>query len=56
MWTSDEAADIRSIATREKPDIKTHAIPHGLQLEKGPAAIVAYLVEIVPVLLNNMHV
>jgi hypothetical protein len=48
MWSSEEAAEIRAIATQAKPGIKTHAIPQGLQVEKGPDAIVAYLVEIVP--------
>jgi hypothetical protein len=56
MWTSEEVADIEAVAMRENPSIKTHAIPHGLQLEQGPDAIVAYLVRIVPDLLDSMHV
>jgi hypothetical protein len=56
MWTPEEAADIEAIATRERPGIKIHAIPHGLQLEQGPDAIVAYLVRIVPGLLDSIHV
>jgi hypothetical protein len=55
MWTSEEAAKIRAIAEKERPDIKTHAIPQGLQAEKGPDAIVEYLVEIVPGLLDGIQ-
>jgi hypothetical protein len=53
MWTAEQAAEIQSIAKRVKPDIKTHAIPHGLQVEKGPDAIIEYLAENVPQLLDE---
>lgn len=53
MWTAEEAAEIQTTAKRVKPDIKTHAIPHGLQVERGPDAIVEYLVENVPRLLSE---
>lgn len=56
MWSPDEAAKIRSIARRERPGIGTHAIPQGLQVEKGPDAIVEYLVEVVPDLLDNLRI
>ena len=35
--------------------IKTHAIPQGLQVEKGPDAIVEYLLENVPLLLDSVQ-
>jgi hypothetical protein len=54
MWTSEEAANVRSIAENERPDIRTHAIPQGLQVEKGPDAIVEYLVEVIPGLLDGI--
>jgi len=53
MWTAEQAAEIQSIAKQIKPDIKTHAIPYGLQVEKGPDAIVEYLLEKVPPLLDS---
>ncbi|GAB1191906.1 hypothetical protein BDV32DRAFT_115677 [Aspergillus pseudonomiae] len=52
MWTDEQAQQIRSIARGIKPDIKTHAIPEGLQVERGPDAIVEYLCEKVPPLLD----
>lgn len=53
MWTSEEAAKIHAIARSVVPNIKLHAIPTGLQVERGPDAIVEYLVEKVPPLLNS---
>jgi hypothetical protein len=53
MWTAEEAEKIQSMARAIVPDIKTHAIPTGLQVEKGPDAIVEYLVEKVPGLLDS---
>jgi hypothetical protein len=54
MWSSAEAAMIRAVAEKEKPGIKTHAIPQGLQVEKGPDAVVEYLMEVVPSLLDSI--
>ncbi|KAL4943869.1 hypothetical protein BDV06DRAFT_210714 [Aspergillus oleicola] len=53
MWSAEQAAEIQSIARSIKPDIKLHAIPQGLQVERGPDAIVEYLVEKVPALLDQ---
>ncbi|KAI6780265.1 uncharacterized protein J7T54_003044 [Emericellopsis cladophorae] len=53
MWSEEEAAKIRSLAQSVVPDIKTHAIPQGLQVERGPEAVVEYLVEKVPALLDS---
>jgi hypothetical protein len=52
MWTAEQSATIFETARKIRPDIKTHAIPHGLQVERGPDAIVEYLVENVPKLLD----
>ncbi|KAL5336246.1 hypothetical protein BJX70DRAFT_285871 [Aspergillus crustosus] len=52
MWSPEEAQQIHSIAREIKPDIKLHAIPQGLQVERGPDAIVEYLIENVPGLLD----
>jgi hypothetical protein len=51
MWSAEESAKIQEIAHRILPDVKTHAIPHGLQVEKGPNAIVEHLKEQIPLLL-----
>lgn len=56
MWSPDEAAKIQELAVNEVPGIITHAIPQGLQVEKGPDAIVEYLVEVVPGLLDSKRV
>lgn len=53
MWTDEQAKQIHEIAKSIVPDIKLHAIPEGLQVKYGPDAIVDYLVEKVPVLLDS---
>ncbi|KAF6814665.1 hypothetical protein CSOJ01_03888 [Colletotrichum sojae] len=53
MWTAEEADQILSTARSIVPGIKTHAIPHGLQVERGPDAIVEHLLEKVPALLES---
>ncbi|KAJ5103862.1 hypothetical protein N7532_004391 [Penicillium argentinense] len=53
MWTDEEAKKIHDIARSVNPNIKLHAIPTGLQVERGPDAIVEYLVEKVPPLLES---
>jgi hypothetical protein len=52
MWTAEQAAEIHAIARSIRPDIKLHAIPAGLQVERGPDAVVEYLLENVPALLD----
>jgi hypothetical protein len=54
MWSSDEAAKIRAIAEKERPGIKTRAIPQGLQVERGPDAVVEYLLDVVPSMLDTI--
>lgn len=53
MWTDEEAQQIHATAREIRPDIKLHAIPTGLQVERGPDAIVEYLCEKVPPLLDS---
>jgi hypothetical protein len=45
MWTKEESDQIQAIAKETIPEIKTMAIPHGLQVDKGPDAIVEFLRE-----------
>jgi hypothetical protein len=54
MWTPEQAKEIREIAERERPGIKTHAIPQGLQVERGPDGVVEYLLENVPGVLESI--
>ncbi|TKW55996.1 hypothetical protein CTA1_11361 [Colletotrichum tanaceti] len=53
MWTAEEADQILTTARALRPGIKTHAIPHGLQVERGPDAIVEHLLVKVPELLEE---
>lgn len=53
MWTAEEANEIQEIAKSTKPGIKTMAIPHGLQIEKGPDAVVEFLKEQWPGLVDS---
>ena len=52
MWTPEESASIQQTAKDIVPGIKTHAIPQGLQVERGPDAVVEYLKEQIPSLLG----
>ncbi|KAI1027803.1 hypothetical protein LB503_011893 [Fusarium chuoi] len=52
MWTIEESTEMREIAKSIIPDIKTHAIPHGLQVNDGPDAIVEHLKQQIPLLLG----
>lgn len=54
MWTPEEAAQIQSVARECRPGIETYAIPQGLQVERGPDAIVEHLMEKVPSLLDGL--
>ena len=53
MWTSEQSREIETIARTIIPDIKFHAIPYGLQVAEGPEAIVGYLTDRVPTLLES---
>lgn len=53
MWSLEESNEIRRIAKRVVPHIKTYAIPQGLQVKKGPDAIVAHLIEQVPKIIEG---
>lgn len=53
MWTAEESEEIQRIARETVSGIKTMAIPHGLQVEKGPDAVVEYLKEKWPGLVDN---
>ncbi|KAI0372594.1 hypothetical protein BV20DRAFT_1014514 [Pilatotrama ljubarskyi] len=52
MWTPEQAQEIVDIARDTVPGIKTFSLPFGLQVEKGPDAVVEYIEEHLPQLLN----
>jgi len=52
MWTIEESTEMREIAKSIITDIKTYAIPHGLQVNEGPDAIVEHLKQQIPLLLG----
>ena len=45
MWTPEEAQQIIAIAKGVIPHLKTYSLPQGMQVEKGPDAIVEYIKE-----------
>jgi hypothetical protein len=51
MWTTDDVVEIQETAKSIKPNIKLYALPFGLQVEKGPDAVVDHLLEVIPRLL-----
>lgn len=53
MWTKEQSDGMIEIARRVKPDIKTHAIPHGLQVAGGPEAVIQHLKEQIPRVLEQ---
>ncbi|AEO66733.1 43b83a37-754e-4deb-b8df-581d303ac215 [Thermothielavioides terrestris] len=52
MWTPEEAQRIIAIAKEVVPDLKTFSLPQGLQVEKGPDAVVEYIKEHLPAVLG----
>jgi hypothetical protein len=53
MWTPEQSSEIQAIARSTVPGIKTTALPQGLQVERGPDAVVEYLLEKVPALIDS---
>lgn len=55
MWSAEEAEQIQNIARGVNPNIITYAIPHGLQVERGPDAIVEHLTQKLPPILETSY-
>ena len=53
MWTPEQSQEIQAIARETVPGIKTMALPQGLQVQQGPDAVVQYLVDKLPGLINS---
>jgi len=53
MWTPEESLKARETAKQLVPGIKTFALPQGLQVNKGPDAVVEYIKENLPGLIEG---
>ncbi|KAK3393783.1 hypothetical protein B0H63DRAFT_555102 [Podospora didyma] len=51
MWTPEESQKIIAIAKGIVPNLRTFSLPQGLQVDKGPDAVVEYIKEHLPSLL-----
>jgi hypothetical protein len=45
MWTPEHSDAVLNRAHEINPNVKTLALPQGLQVERGPDAVVEYIVE-----------
>lgn len=48
MWTPEQASAVMAQAREVNPAVKTLALPQGLQVERGPDAVVEYIKEQLP--------
>jgi hypothetical protein len=48
MWSTEQSQHIFDQALEVNASVKTLAIPQGLQVEKGPNAVVEWLLENLP--------
>lgn len=53
MWTPEQSNAVLSRAREINPNVKTLALPQGLQVERGPDAVVEYIVEKLEVLIDG---
>lgn len=53
MWTPEQASAVMAQAREVNPAVKTLALPQGLQVERGPDAVVEYIKEQLPRLFGS---
>ena len=54
MWSPEQAKEIHATAREIMgPKLKIMALPQGLQVERGPDAVVEYLVEQLPAMIEE---
>lgn len=53
MWTPEQSQTAQETARKIVPNVKTFALPQGLQVERGPDAVVEYIKENLPALLEG---
>ena len=51
MWTPEQSSKCLAEAKEVNPSCKTLALPQGLQVERGPDAVVDYIKEQLPKLI-----
>ena len=56
MWSSEESKQIQAIGRRIIPNIQTYAIPHGLQVQRGPKAVVEHLEKQIPRIIDGVQI
>ena len=53
MWTPEQSASIIAEAKSLIPNLKTFVLPQGLEVNKGPDAVVEFIKEHLPELLEG---
>jgi hypothetical protein len=53
MWTPEESYLVRKTAVETKPEIKTYALPQGLQVAHGPDAVFELIVKNLPGIIDG---
>lgn len=55
MWTEDESKRIQQIARDIVPNVRTYAVPHGMQVAIGPDATVEHVKSKLDEILSQSH-
>jgi len=53
MWSPEQSQKIRDGAKEIVPGLKTYALPQGLQVDKGPDAVVEHILEKLPSIIEG---
>ncbi|KAK3078496.1 hypothetical protein LTS18_007359 [Coniosporium uncinatum] len=53
MWSPEQSQRIRDGAQEIVPGLKTYALPQGLQVDKGPDAVVEHILEKLPSIIEG---
>ncbi|KAK7529147.1 uncharacterized protein J3D65DRAFT_643147 [Phyllosticta citribraziliensis] len=53
MWTPQQSQEAQEVAKRIVPGIKTFALPQGLQADQGPDAVVEFIKDHLPALIEG---
>jgi len=53
MWSPEQSQRIRDGAQEIVPGLRTYALPQGLQVDKGPDAVVEHILEKLPSIIEG---
>ena len=53
MWTPEQSSKVLDQAREINPNVKTLALPQGLQVSKGPDGVFDYILEVLPGLIES---